>query len=318
MHEQGAVGHANLSEVDEARIKYVKYLSSPSSISTACDAARDVVGALPEGRRVCGLDAEWDTPKNSAGAPIGQDSIALVQICFPLEDSADCEFGILLCHVDKMKSLPAGLYALLADSKFTFVGRNVGGDVSKVGRDFRLKKLKAHVRVKDLGTMARERNVVTVGTAALDKIVAVTLSAKVSKDPTVRLSNWSAKPLSDMQQKYAALDPYVSLLAFHALELIPDRTRRLTIEEAQVGAMVDIVPSSGLVNNLGTRSAVGVIEHVGGEHAEPLPHPLKADRLVKVKRGHVVVKLLRVLAPGFIVPTLSIKKQRFSLAELPA
>eukprot|EP00966_Prymnesium_polylepis_P034588 804525-Prymnesium_polylepis.1 len=43
-HQEAVAG---LNEVDGARIKFTKYLTSPASISTACDAARDVVGALP-------------------------------------------------------------------------------------------------------------------------------------------------------------------------------------------------------------------------------------------------------------------------------
>jgi len=286
-------GKDGLKQIDEGRIQFVRYVNNAAAINNSCDNLRDIVAALPESFQVIGLDGEWDTPKDARGLPIGQDRMALVQLAFPIEAEENFRVGVVLCHVVGMKKLPARMWALLADSNFKFIGRQVGGDISKMCRDFGAGRLKQYVQTEDLGTMASKSDIVQHGTATLDKIVANLFGVKLLKDPAIRLSKWSQQQLSDAQLRYAALDPYASLLAYFSLAALPDRTARLSRDEAILGATVDIVPASGLISQLGTRAAIAIIEGVDST-APPVPHPCVPGKLVAAKKDQIVVRVVQV------------------------
>ncbi|KAL1523025.1 hypothetical protein AB1Y20_017987 [Prymnesium parvum] len=307
-------GKDGLKQIDEGRIQFVRYVNNAAAINNSCDNLRDIVAALPESFQVIGLDGEWDTPKDARGLPIGQDRMALVQLAFPIEAEENFRVGVVLCHVVGMKKLPARMWALLADSNFKFIGRQVGGDISKICRDFGAGRLKQYVQTEDLGTMARKRDIVQHGTATLDKIVANLFGVKLLKDPAIRLSKWSQQPLSDAQLRYAALDPYASLLAYFSLAALPDRTARLSRDEAILGATVDIVPASGLISQLGTRAAIAIIEGVDST-APPVPHPCVPGKLVAAKKDQIVVRVVQVLAPGYLVHIFKNGRRSLSLSD---
>ena len=79
----------------------------------------------------------------------------------------------------------------------------------------------------------------------LAHLAELTLGISMDKDPTVRMSKWSAQTLLDRQQEYAALDVIVPLRIYKHLDELPDLTVRPTSGEAATGLVVDVVLSHG-------------------------------------------------------------------------
>ena len=89
--------------------------------------------ALPEDQRVISLDAEWDTLVNAAGHVISSERVAILQLGYRLKEQGQTRALILQLH--KKKKLPERLAAFLADTTFKWTGRQLGGDLDKIGRD---------------------------------------------------------------------------------------------------------------------------------------------------------------------------------------
>jgi len=99
------------------------------------------------------------------------------------------------------------------------IGRNVGGDLAKLSRDFSVtvppKRNKSREGVIELGALAKSQNVISNGNASLAAITAATLQKYLSKD--ARISEWSAPELSIEQREYAALDAWIVLSIYDLL-----------------------------------------------------------------------------------------------------
>ena len=113
--------------------------------------------------------------------------------------------------------------ALFANPAITFVGRQVGGDIKKIMKDF-LNSASALRGAKslDLGPMARARGVVSSGVVRLDVLVELLLKQKLSKNASVRLSKWSDKVLTVLQKQvrlsvYSLLLVLFTTYSFHLL-----------------------------------------------------------------------------------------------------
>ena len=198
-----------------------------------------------------------DTVKNASGRVISSHRTALIQIGYKLDGVRSA----LLIRTHKLKRLPDQLTALLLDSTITFTGRQLGGDLAKIARDFTvprvIEKVHSQGRIAELGLMGRKRGVVATGTAGLDKLAVITLNKALKKDPAVRLSEWSATALTPIQEEYAALDAIASLEVYDALESLPDLSARLSAVDAILDCAIDVVPSHGSVTVMAVRVAPG-------------------------------------------------------------
>ena len=125
-----------------------------------------------------------------------------------------CAKSVYLLQVFALKQLLTSLKILLRSRQVIKVGRNVGGDLAKISRDFPdfqlLPREKGNlVRVIELGQLAARKNVISDGRASLATIAAATLHGYLSKE--CRSSEWSNPSLTDGQKEYVALDAYVAL-----------------------------------------------------------------------------------------------------------
>ncbi len=283
-------------------------ISQPDIINRSIDSMRNLVLAQPISERVLSLDCEWDTTVDSRGIVSGRAStVAVISLSY----RAGGIIKALVIQVYGLKKLPDRLLALFRDTSITFTGRMIGGDLSKIGRDFNIGSIMSKVKRLDIGPLARARDVVRNGTASLQQIVRATL--KEDLDKSVRLSKWSAKILTDEQKYYAALDVIKALEVYFSLMELPDLTSRLsTISDATVGMSVDVVPSHGCVSILATRAAIGKVTDVT-DWACTLPGC--KPQTIKTNKKNVCVTITEVTAPSLIVPRLKMNGKKVCLAD---
>ena len=112
--------------------QYIDYLTNIQDINTKTLALRQ---SLPETDRVLSLDAEWDTTKNASGMISNSGhKVSVIQIGYRMNGIT----RVLVIKTASMTSLPIHLQHLFEDYSITFTGRQVGGDVSKIGKDFNI------------------------------------------------------------------------------------------------------------------------------------------------------------------------------------
>jgi hypothetical protein len=146
------------------------------------------------------LDTEWDVNKNASGYVVAQGTVALIQLSFRI--ASDGPIHVLLLQVHNKKTLPDQLLELLSDTSITFVGCAIAGDIAKIARDFsNATNIKQIVKTLDLGIMPRVRDVVQSGVVGLECLVEHVLNEKLSKVPSVCLSQWSVSQLSPQLQR---------------------------------------------------------------------------------------------------------------------
>ena len=117
-----------------------------------------------------GIDCEWDF----GGANV-QGAVAIVQISGVDET--------LILQVGVMNAVPAALISLLANERIFKVGRNVGGDVAKLIRDFNL-TVEAK-SILELGKFSKTKGAIVNGKAGLAEIVLHVLGKTLSKSVDV-------------------------------------------------------------------------------------------------------------------------------------
>ena len=144
----------------------VAVVTTVTEINSKVGAIRESMLSLPEALRVISLDAEWDVNFNPAGHVIGSERVALVQLGYRLR-AGDTSRALLIRMQDK-KKLPERLEALLKDVTFMWTGRQLGGDLNKIGRDFGCMPVIDSMRVRgaqivELGSFAARRKVVVSG-----------------------------------------------------------------------------------------------------------------------------------------------------------
>eukprot|EP00466_Bigelowiella_natans_P009731 jgi/Bigna1/137791/aug1.41_g12499 len=158
----------------------------------------------------------------------------------------------------------ADLKTFLQDPRPLAVGKNLGGDVSKLRDDWQI-NVPFRKSVQELGKRARERETVTDGKAGLQELVEKSLHLHLPKPESTRLGNWRGK-LSAKAIKCAAMDSVASVLVHAAMLSKPDLKARLKPEShRQAGKAVELVdPASNRM------AAVGVVKHaVLGQQWDP-------------------------------------------------
>ena len=273
----------------------VRMCTKTNDINLVIDAMREEM----QRDKGISVDCEWKVQQNSRGMPTGRQSkISLIQIGY--YNSQDTIKTILI-QTSSFKKLPARLVALLQSDTVQIVGVNVGGDLKKIGRDFKIEKEISDMnkdRIINLGVHARKRDVVQSGSVSLLSLCNIVLNQTIQKNDHLRFSEWDAKTLSAEQIKYAALDAIVSLRIFAELEKKPDLTRRLQKEEAVPGLKVDLVPRHGSVACMATRAATACIVQ---SYACPSPAGIKPP-IVEPGKGNVLIELETIYSPALKVP----------------
>jgi hypothetical protein len=192
--------------------------------------------------------------------------------------------------------------AFFRDDSITIVGVNVGGDLAKIGRDFNLSDVmsdRGEGSVINLGSYARDRDVVQNGKVKLDELCVAVLKQRIKKQTHLRFSDWNRpNELSTDQVHYAAEDVLASLRIFDAIKLLPDLNSRLMAEDVVVGKRVDVVPKSGSMSCMATRAATGTIVV-----SAPCESPNGVTpKSVNPGKNHAVVDIEKIYSPSMKMP----------------
>ena len=291
----------------------IKVLSGATQINTFCDAIRDVILARPQKMRILSLDTEWEVGKNSQGMVTHSFPVSIIQLGYRNDQNTSCAVIFQVSTLKKV--LPTRLVHLLQDPLITYVGRQVGGDVSKLEKDFNLNLSK--VVTAELGKMARTRGCVGTGTTSLAALVKVVLKEELRKNELIRCGSWSSPKLSDEQKQYAALDVTKALDLYFELLKMPDFSSRLSIDEILAGTVVDIVPSHGSVQVMATRAATGRVAEHGTKWNNPLPNgtPVFVNGNSTTRKTAIITE---VYAPNAVIPGLKSNGQPVSFKNFGA
>ncbi|CAL5203628.1 unnamed protein product [Lathyrus oleraceus] len=142
-----------------------------------------------------GFDIEWK-PTFRKGVPPGK--VAVMQICC---DTSQC----LVLHLIH-SGIPQNLQLLLEDSTVLKVGAGIGGDATKVSRDYDI-SLKG---VEDLSFHANQKLGGGPHKWGLASLTEKLLSKQLKKPSKIRMGNWETPILSKEQLEYAATDAFAS------------------------------------------------------------------------------------------------------------
>ena len=134
--------------------------ASTAGDSDVVTAMRSLLGTAGAERTV-GLDAEWDTHTGQNGFTCSRSTSNVDVIQLAYKDPGAGTIKVLVLQTAGLAVMPAPLSALFGDSRLTFTGRNVGGDLSRIGRMFKCPALMGRARDvrEELGIMARKRGV---------------------------------------------------------------------------------------------------------------------------------------------------------------
>ncbi|KAJ7452542.1 hypothetical protein FB451DRAFT_1374025 [Mycena latifolia] len=188
----------------------VNVCSTDIEIASACNA---ILAHIVNDSVEChvGFDMEWEY----SGSEFSRTSkkTSLIQIAF--------QTSVFLMSTHLLKTLPSSLLTVITSLQIMKVGRNIGGDLAKLARDFPEYKLPAKVNgqlpgVIELGAFAKAKNAIQKGTASLSAITAAVLHVNLSKE--ARDSPWDAPSLSSTQINCAALDAWVCLDIWQTLK----------------------------------------------------------------------------------------------------
>ena len=268
--------------------------SKQDDINAACLGFRDTLLALSP-KPIVALDAEWDTLRNGRGEIVGKKGrVALVILSARVAPES---YKTLLLRTHNRATLPVNLVHLLMDRRFTFTGRCIGADFSKLSKDFSC-DVHSTSLLCDIGPLARSRNLCHSSTT-LEDIVLASTGFRLPKDQAVRCSMWSARDLSADQLEYAARDGVASIMAHNALQAMPNHSCRLACDKADFGCLVDLVPATGSVAIMNSRGARGTLL----PRVPVWTNPAKVGaRSVNLTATRHVVRITEVLAPGYTLP----------------
>jgi hypothetical protein len=185
----------------------------------SCDLAIECVSTTlnSEGSLCAGFDCEWTF--DMATKHCGQ--VATVQIAV-----GDSSFVFHLPSCSPRPATPESkgilqdsMMKLLSREDLTLVGRQLGGDLSRLMKDY---DVSVKCKTVELGKLARQKRAVEDGRSSLKDLCCKILFRDITKDEEgARLSDWDS-PLTPLQIRYAALDAHASLLVYKKL-MDPDQ-----------------------------------------------------------------------------------------------
>lgn len=177
----------------------IHYLSDFYDICLALD---DLIKKIDEteGEGMVGVafDMEW-----TFNFQTGPEKTSLIQVCVDLEQC-------FLFHLPLIKKIPASLSTFLKHPRVQLHGVNIKNDLRKLERDFpHIKSDDLIAKCIDLGVWYNEV-CGSSGRWSMERLVLQTLKLRIDKSRQVRMSKWHVFPLNKNQQKYAAIDVFVS------------------------------------------------------------------------------------------------------------
>ena len=126
-------------------------------------------------------------------------------------------------HLERLwQELPVYLQAFLRDSSIKKVGRQVGGDLGRINRAYRMICRGA----LELGSFCSMRKCIPSGQMSLAEIAFRVLGRRLQKEE--RLSNWNAQCLAVEQISYAAIDAWASIAIYNAVKQKPEIGTKVT------------------------------------------------------------------------------------------
>ncbi|CAH0562517.1 unnamed protein product [Brassicogethes aeneus] len=211
LEKENIAKRQKLEKTEYEKRPFITYKGKCMYYTTLVDCAIACDELLQQANRseeefVVGFDLEW--PFNFQTGP---GKVAVIQISPTLDKC-------YILHVSEMKKLPKSLSEFLEHPKVIITGVNIKNDVRKLARDFPgFNSDKMVENCFDSGVMAKNC-FPTSGRYSLEKLVNRILKMKINKDKKVRMSKWHIIPLSEAQQKYAAIDAYASLLLYYKIK----------------------------------------------------------------------------------------------------
>ena len=235
-----------------------------------------------------GFDMEWEFSVGHGAS--GSQKTSLIQVAL--------QNAVYLLRVHLLKKLPNSLKTILNSMQVIKIGRNVGGDLGKLSRDFPdfvipVQKKAWKKGIVELGKLASAKNAVSHGNASLAVITAATLHQNLSKE--TRLSEWDAPTLSSDQIQYAALDAWVALQIWDVLKA--QNTVGVALSSATpIGQPVSLFVKKQEV-------AYGVIIKQPVEFVMPNDDPESQPTKIRVSttKTRAVIRIDEVLAPKCIM-----------------
>uniref|UniRef100_A0A7S2UXF5 3'-5' exonuclease n=1 Tax=Fibrocapsa japonica TaxID=94617 RepID=A0A7S2UXF5_9STRA len=178
----------NKAKSEQKQAKGTVMLEDRAITATDCPEEMDAwicYEVVQRGVSMVAIDCEWLAPWfRRNGEP---EKVCLVQVA--------TEKACLLAHVYKLEALPPNMAAVLANKEVVKAGVNVGGDASRLKRDFDVSTLGLH----DLSISDPKAK-------SLKKLAKKHLKKDMDKASGLVCSNWLNWPLDECQMQYAALD----------------------------------------------------------------------------------------------------------------
>ena len=276
----------------------LKVVESKDDINQAATAVQFVMNK----EKGLALDCEWRVEFLGHGRK-NESKIGLIQLAY-FNKEQDNRKQYLLIRTHLFDTLPHNLINLLTDNTFNIVGVNVGGDMARIARDFKISSnvwsRRTSNTVINLGMYARKRDVVQNGTVGMKVLVKAILGYDMKKSDEDRFSDWNTRQkLSPAQEEYAIIDVSAPLDCYEKLQEMPDLTLRLRVEDATVGKRVDIVPRNGSVACMATRAATGCI--IDANVVCQSPEGI-VQQAVRAGSGMATVQIEQVYSPGLKIP----------------
>ena len=113
----------------------------------------------------------------------------------------------VLFQVFNFSTLPQEFLKLLKITNLKIVEVLVGGDIAKIGRDFRCNDFAKTLKyVTNIVSYVIKRNIISNGTLKLKTLVEIILHESLSKYDNIKISSWSSYTLTTEQITCACLD----------------------------------------------------------------------------------------------------------------
>ena len=164
--------------------------------------AKEILKLTADGFSVWGFDAEWRM--QFIGRTMHAHKVGLIQM---YRDDV-----VILFHITA-SGIPNELIDVLAHPRIFKVGLNIGGDVSKLARDydFLSGKINGVIEVRKFAAMLG-----ITPASSLAGMVEQLMHKTLPKPQHIRCGNWDQVPLPSSWRHYAALDAFASLAVMKA------------------------------------------------------------------------------------------------------
>ncbi|CAO1421424.1 unnamed protein product [Diamesa serratosioi] len=183
----------------------ITYLNDFVGIAEACEELIKLVDNNTSDKVGIAFDMEWTFSFKS-----GPEKTSVIQIC------ADVDHCYIF-HLPQIKKLPASLKLFLNHPKVILHGVNIKCDFRKLERDFPL--IPAEPLIHKSLDLGQYYNSVygSSGRWSMERLVLQVCKLRIDKNRNIRCSKWHLMPLTEDQQKYAAIDVYIGQVIYNTI-----------------------------------------------------------------------------------------------------